>query len=130
MIKYLTDKTVDYNRLIALFNQVGWNDKTEEIGRLQAMVENSQIVVTAWDKEIMIGFARCTTDYVFNGQVNNVVVDVGYRGRGIGKALINNILDENKQVTFILRADIENEGFYKKIGFDDSPLSLVYKRKK
>jgi GNAT superfamily N-acetyltransferase len=130
MIKYLTDKTVDYNRLIALFNQEGWNDKTEEISRVQAMVENSQIVVTAWDEEIMVGFARCTTDYVFNGQVNNVVVDAGYRRKGIGRALINNILDSNKQVTFILRGDIENERFYRKLGFEDSPLSLLYKRKK
>ena len=130
MIKYLTDKTVDYNRLIALFNQVGWNDKTEDMSRLEAMVENSQIVVTAWDEKIMVGFARCTTDYVFNGQVNNVVVDVNYRGKGIGKALVNSILESNKQVTFILRGDIENEGFYKELGFEDSPLSLVYKRKK
>ncbi len=94
------------------------------------MVENSQIVVTDWDEKIMVGFARCTTDYVFNGQVNNVVVDVNYRGRGIGKALVNSILESNKQVTFILRGDIENEGFYKALGFEDSPLSLVYKRKK
>ncbi|WP_315120760.1 hypothetical protein [uncultured Clostridium sp.] len=47
MIKYFTDKTVDYNLLINLFNQAGWNDKTEEIGRLKVIVENSQIVVTA-----------------------------------------------------------------------------------
>lgn len=130
MIKYLTDKTVDYNRLVALFNQVGWNDKTEDMSRLQAMVENSQIVVTAWDEKIMVGFARCTTDYVFNGQVNNVVVDVNYRSKGIGKALVNSILESNKQVAFILRGDIENEGFYKELGFEDSPLSLVYKRRK
>lgn len=130
MIKYSISKKVDYNRLISLFNQVGWNDKTQDINRLQSMVENSQIVVIAWDAEIMIGFARCTTDYVFNGQINNVVVDENYRGKGIGKALINNILDINKEVTFVLRGDIENEGFYKTLGFENCELSLVYKRKK
>ncbi|MEG1798229.1 MAG: GNAT family N-acetyltransferase, partial [Clostridium sp.] len=90
---------------------------------------NSQIVITAWDDELMVGFARCTTDYVFNGQINNVVVDALYRGKGVGKALINNILDSNQQVTYILRGHIENEGFYKELGFEDSPLTLVYKRK-
>lgn len=130
MIKYSIGKEVDYNRLIVLFNQVGWNDKTQDINRLHSMVENSQIVVTAWDDEIMIGFARCTTDYVFNGQLNNVVVDESYRGKGVGKALINNILDLNKEVTFVLRGDIENEGFYKNLGFENCELSLVYKRKK
>jgi len=128
MIKYFTDKSVDYNRLVALFNEVGWNDKTEDISRLYAMVENSQIVVTAWDEEKMIGFARCTTDYVFNGQINNVVVDSSYRRKGIGKVLINKILDSSKQVTYMLRGSIRNEEFYRSLGFEDGPISLVYKR--
>jgi ribosomal protein S18 acetylase RimI-like enzyme len=123
------EKKVDYNKLIVLFNQVGWNDKTEDTNRLRMMVENSQIVVTAWDAEEMVGFARGTTDYVFNGQINNVVVDTNYRGKGIGKELINMILGTSRQVTYILRGDIENERFYKEIGFVDAPLSLVYKRR-
>ena len=129
MILYHTDKKVDYDKLKELFNQVGWNDKTDNINRLKDMVENSQIVVTAWDQEIMIGFARCTTDYVFNGQINNVVIDSKYRRKGIGKVLINMILDSNKQVTYILRGDMESEEFYRDLGFKDGPISLVYKRK-
>ncbi len=129
MIKYNTDKKVDYDRIIDLFNQVGWNDKTEDINRLKAMVQNSQIVVTAWDRERMVGFARCTTDYVFNGQINNVVVDLEYRRKGIGKALINKILDSSKQVTYMLRGSIENEKFYRSLGFEDGPISLIYRRK-
>lgn len=130
MISYNTEKKVDYDRLITLFNQVGWNDKTKDIDRLKAMVENSQIVITAWDEEIMIGFARCTTDYVFNGQINNVVVDLKYRRKGIGKVLINKILNSSRQVTYILRGSITNEEFYRSLGFADGPISLVYKRRK
>jgi len=129
MIMYYTDKKVDYEKLQTLFNQVGWNDKTNDINRLRAMVKNSQIVVTAWDEEIMIGFARCTTDYVFNGQINNVVIDLKYRRKGIGKALINKILDSSKQVTYMLRGSIRNQEFYRSLGFEDGPISLVYKRK-
>lgn len=129
MIRYCTDKKVDFEKLIELFNQVGWDDKTRDIKRLKAMVDNSQIVVTAWKDEEMIGFARCVTDFVFNGQINNVVVDARYRGKGIGKELIKKILDSSKQVTYILRGDPENEGFYRKIGFEEVQLSFVYKRK-
>lgn len=77
----------------------------------------------------MVGFTRCTTDYVFNGQINNVVVDSKYRGRGIGKALINKILDSSKKVTYMLRGSIRNEEFYRSLGFEDGPISLVYTRK-
>ena len=129
MIMYRTDRKLDYNKLKALFDEVGWSDKTDDINRLKAMVDNSQIIVTAWDEDIMIGFARCITDYVFNGQINNVVVDSNYRRKGIGKVLIKTILDSSKEVTYILRGDIENENFYRSIGFEDSPISLVYKRR-
>jgi ribosomal protein S18 acetylase RimI-like enzyme len=129
MIMYNTDKKVDYDRLKTLFNEVGWNDKTDDINRLKTMVENSQIVVTAWDEDTMVGFARCTTDYVFNGQINNVVVDSKYRKKGIGKVLIDTILDSSKQVTYMLRGSIRNENFYRSLGFEDGPISLIYRRK-
>lgn len=129
MIEYCTDKKVDYERLVVLFNQAGWDDKAQDMKRLKNMVENSQIVVTAWDGDSMVGFARCTTDYVFNGQINNVVVDYRYRGTGVGKTLIEKILESSSQVTYLLRGNIENEGFYKSMGFEDAPLSLVYKRR-
>ncbi|MBU3143787.1 GNAT family N-acetyltransferase [Clostridium sp. CF012] len=129
MIMYHTDKKVDYEKLKILFDEVGWNDKTEDINRLKTMVKNSQIVVTAWDEEIMVGFARCTTDYVFNGQINNVVVDSKYRRKGIGKVLVNKIVDSSKQVTYMLRGSSSNEEFYRILGFENGPISLIYKRK-
>lgn len=128
MIRYNLEKRVDYESLIKLFNQAGWSDKTLDLERLKSMVENSQIVVTAWDGEKMIGFARCITDYVFNGQINNVIVDQQYRGRGIGKELISQIINTSKKVTYILRGDPENIGFYKQIGFEEANLSLVFYR--
>jgi len=129
MIKFSKDKKkIDFDRLVYLFNEAGWEDKTSDLDRLKAMVENSQLIVTAWKDELMIGFARCTTDFVFNGQINNVVVDSVYRGQGIGKGLIQRIIENNK-VTYVLRGDPENIDFYRSIGFEDAELTLVYKRK-
>jgi len=118
----------DIDQLIRLFRQVGWLDKTDD-ARVMSMIENSTIIVTAWDKEIMVGFARCMTDYAFNGQINNVVVDEKYRGRGIGRRLIGEILSSSEQVTYVLRADPDNIGFYKKLGFEYSEFTVVYRRR-
>ena len=130
MIKYCVAKEVDYKRLVELFKQVGWTDKTKDINRLKSMVKNSQIVVTAWQDSYMVGFARCTTDYVFNGQINNVVVDSAFRNRGIGKGLVSRILESNREVTYILRGDLENESFYKSLGFVEAECTLIYKRQR
>jgi ribosomal protein S18 acetylase RimI-like enzyme len=128
-IEISTDRHPDIPQLIHLFQQAGWFDKTEE-ARVQTMVENSTIVVTAWDGSRMVGFARCMTDYAFNGQINNVVVDDDYRGRGIGRRLTERILNSSDRVTYILRADPENIGFFNRLGFEDSSLSVVYRRKR
>ncbi|MFH1312420.1 MAG: GNAT family N-acetyltransferase [Candidatus Eisenbacteria bacterium] len=128
-IEISTDEFPDISQLVSLFRQAGWADKTDQ-ARVQAMIENSNIVVTAWDRKRMIGFARCMTDHAFNGQINNVVVDEEYRGRGIGRRLIKAILSSSDKVTYVLRADPDNIGFFRRLGFEISDLTVVYRREK
>lgn len=128
MIEYRLGSNVDYERLISLFAEVGWADKVADRLRLKAMVENSQLVASAWDDGLMVGFARCTTDHEFNGQINNVVVDQSYRRRGIGKELIRRLIGNGK-VTYVLRADPSSLAFYRELGFCSAETALVYKRR-
>ena len=124
-----TDKFPDIDQLISLFRQAGWDDKTDQ-ARVKLMLENSTVVVTAWDKKRLVGFARCMTDQTFNGQINNIVVDEEYRGRGIGRRLIETILGSSDRVSYILRADPDNMGFFRKLGFEISDSAVFYRRKK
>jgi hypothetical protein len=39
------------------------------------------------------------------------------------------ILQEDPRVTYVLRADPENEEFYRQLGFDRAERALVYKRR-
>jgi ribosomal protein S18 acetylase RimI-like enzyme len=127
-IEISINRSPDLEKLIHLFQQAGWHDKINK-ARIKSMIEHSNIIVTAWDNKEMVGFARCTTDYTFNGQINNVVVDENYRNQGIGKKLINRILESSDKVTYILRADPGSIDFYKKLGFIESDLAIIYKRK-
>ncbi len=91
-IKISVSPDIDLSQIKKLFLSAGWDDKVEDEDRLKLMIENSNIIVTAWDNEKIVGFARCTTDYVFNGQIINLVVGPEYRGCGIGKRLIHSTL--------------------------------------
>ncbi|NLB78831.1 MAG: GNAT family N-acetyltransferase [Clostridiaceae bacterium] len=98
MIKYREGYEIDYIRLIELFEESNQQDISAEYMRLVSMVESSALVVTAWDFDYMIGFARLTCDEAIIGNVNNVMVDNEYRNMGIEEELINFIISSNPQV--------------------------------
>jgi ribosomal protein S18 acetylase RimI-like enzyme len=112
-----------------MFSQAGWHEKAEDLDRLKQTAANSDIVVTAWDNDLMVGFARCTTDHVFNAQINNVVVDSRYRKRGIGTKMVTAIITSNPKVTYLLRTEAHNQSFYRSMGFEPAEFAFVNKRK-
>jgi ribosomal protein S18 acetylase RimI-like enzyme len=127
-VKIAVDRAPDMDKLLLLFCEAGWHDKTDR-QRLEAMVVHSTLIATAWDGEEMVGFARCITDSAFNGQINNVVVSEQYRGQGIGRRLVETMLENDKGITYLLRADPDNADFYTKLGFESADLAFVFKRK-
>lgn len=129
-IQISKSKDIDISQLKALFLQAGWTDKVTDDDRLLTMIRNSTLVVSAWDEGKLVGFVRCLTDFVFNGQINNLVVDRDYRANGLGRKLIEIVLSSSDQVTSILRSDPKNQPFYKHLGFVPAESALVFKRKK
>jgi GNAT superfamily N-acetyltransferase len=128
-IEISTVRVPDTDGLAALFRQAGWHEKADP-ARLDAMVRGSTLVATAWADGHMVGFARCLTDRAFNAQINNVVVEEQHRGQGIGRRLVEALLADSDGVTYILRADPENVGFYQKLGFVPAKNALLYPRKR
>ena len=63
------------------------DDVQTEFKHLSGMVESSKLVVTAWDYDYMVGFARLSYDEAVNGKINNVMVDSEYKDKGIEEEL-------------------------------------------
>jgi ribosomal protein S18 acetylase RimI-like enzyme len=129
-IKISRSKNIDIPQLKGLFLQAGWSDKVGDDDRLFAMLQHSTIVLLAWDEDRLVGFVRCLTDFAFNGQINNLIVDKDYRGNGLGRKLIETILFSSDQVTYILRSDPQNGPFYRHLGFEPADSACIIKRKK
>eukprot|EP00976_Prorocentrum_cordatum_P103205 1193364-Prorocentrum_minimum.AAC.7 len=53
-------------------------------------------------KRELIGLARATSDHAFNATIWDVLVDPGYQGQGLGKALL--ISDEVGSITWVVDA--------------------------
>jgi ribosomal protein S18 acetylase RimI-like enzyme len=128
MIDYRLGSDIDMIRLIEMFAEAGWEDKTKDFNRLVSMVESSDLVVTAWDFDYMVGFAQMTCDGAFNGHIYNVVVDSEYCGKGIEGELIKRILNHNSEITYFIKPDNKYVEYYESLGFEPANC-LIFRSK-
>jgi ribosomal protein S18 acetylase RimI-like enzyme len=96
----------------------GWQHRIPSVDYLQALVAASQRVIVAVDGTQVIGFARAITDGLSNGYLSMVVVEASCRGQGIGTQLVERIVGDEPQETWVLRAGRDGaQEFFSRMGF-------------
>ncbi len=113
---------VNLAQLRSLFNRVAFwaSDRTAE--DMQTAIHNSNPVVTAWDGDALIGFARATSDGVYRATIWDVVVNPDYQGEGIGRKLVQTILAHPhvNRVERVYLMTTNQQKFYERIGFEEN----------
>ena len=111
--------------------QHGWGHRTGSAEHFALLIENSQRTAVAVQGERIIGFARGITDGLSNGYLSMVVVDDQHRRAGIGRALVEHIMGDNPDITWVLRAGREGaEAFFVSLGFETSVIAMERPRLK
>lgn len=122
---YITDdkrKIINHiTEVEKLLKQAYWASKRDS-KTIQKSIENS-ICYGVFDAEqdILIGFARTVTDFATMYYLTDVIIASTYRGQGIGKCLLEQIVNDvrfNGMYSVLLTKDAES--FYKKYGFIDA----------
>lgn len=128
-IKYTYIKEIDKDSLRELFISVEW-DSGKYPEELQKAISNSHRVVSAWDGKKLIGLTNSISDGTLNVYFPYLLVKPEYQKRGIGKKLVETILEEYKDYARkVLIAEGYAVDFYKKFGFKvdrrASPMFIV-----
>ena len=106
--------------ILYLYNDVGWSSYTKNIDSLIKSIKNSLKVISVWDKDLLVGLIRVVGDGHSIIYIQDILILQKYQNRGIGKRLIEIILDKYKNVMQkVLLTDKEEKNilFYKKVGF-------------
>ncbi|WP_395604781.1 GNAT family N-acetyltransferase [Pseudomonas sp. B21128] len=112
-------------------DQNGWEHRAGSSKYFAQLVRNSQRTAVALDGQQIIGFARGITDGLSNGYLSMVVVDGEHRRRGVGRALVEHIMGDNPDITWVLRAGREGaEAFFAGLGFETSMIAMERRRLK
>lgn len=88
-IEYKTDAHVTTDQFIALLRSSTLAERRpiEDRACMAGMLKNSNLIVSAWQGEKLIGIARCMTDFHYACYLSDLAVDKNYQGQGIGKQL-------------------------------------------
>ncbi|PTT30050.1 GNAT family N-acetyltransferase [Pseudomonas sp. HMWF021] len=112
-------------------DQNGWGHRTGSSEYFAQLIENSQRTAVALNGEQIVGFARSITDGLSNGYLSMVVVDGQHRRAGVGRALVEHVMGDNPEITWVLRAGREGaEAFFASLGFETSVIAMERPRLK
>ncbi|WP_395023816.1 GNAT family N-acetyltransferase [Comamonas odontotermitis] len=108
----------DLEGIFELLTAHGWAHRIPSNLFLERLITASQRVAVATSQGQTIGFARAITDGLSNGYLSMVVVAPEWRGQGIGKRLVEEIVKDDDSITWVLRASRgQAPEFFAKLGF-------------
>lgn len=129
-IQYKINAKVKSGPVIELFKNSGIKRPVDDPDRIQLMIDNSNLIITAWDGIELIGIARSVTDYNYCCYLSDLAVKKEYQKSGIGKTLIE--LTQNTigdQTMLLLLSAAPAMEYYPKNGFEKVENGFIIKRK-
>ncbi|HEY9782902.1 MAG TPA: GNAT family N-acetyltransferase [Leptolyngbyaceae cyanobacterium] len=111
---------LDLDQLQELFQLGAFWAKDRSIEDFSIAIANSEPVISVWDGERLIGFARATSDGIYRATIWDVVVHPDYRGAGLGRKLVETVLSHPRmnRVERVYLMTTHQQSFYERIGFE------------
>src|SRR5215467_5330593 len=90
MITYRLGNDLDLDEVIELYraSTLGERRPVDDRACMQTMLANANLVVTAWDGNLMVGISRALTDFAYVTYLSDLAVRQSHQRQGIGRELI------------------------------------------
>ncbi|KJG12291.1 GCN5 family acetyltransferase [Photobacterium iliopiscarium] len=127
-IEYKVNHPITVNQYITLVNKSALSEHrpTDNEATVKGMLENSNLIVTAWVDDQLVGIARSMTDFHYCCYLSDLAVDESVQSMGIDKYLIlvtaESMVDGCK---IVLLSDQKEGGYYSKMGFKEQNRAWV-----
>lgn len=123
VITYRTGNDLDLNAVIELYraSTLGERRPVDDRERMAAMLRHANLVVTAWEGDLLVGLARSVSDFAFCTYLSDLAVRTSHQRQGIGRELIRLTREAAGRATTILLAAPKAVEYYPKLGFQPHP---------
>ena len=121
-------------KLQSLLDQNALWAKGRRIDQLKKMLAHSNVIISIWSKDELIGFGRATTDQVYRAVLWDIVVSQEVQGIGLGKVILEALLNDKKikSTEKVYLMTTNRKDFYTQLGFEvetKQNLMLIQKNK-
>jgi ribosomal protein S18 acetylase RimI-like enzyme len=118
----ITKEGIHWQEVADVLRRSGLSDRSAK--DQETIFTNSYAVVFVYDKERIVGVGRALSDGVCQAAIYNIALDEEYQGYGIGRKLIELLLDQVKGQNVILYTHPRTVALYEKIGFRRNKTAL------
>lgn len=130
-IIYKYDLIPTADQVCELYDKAGLPRPTDDKERIAKMYEHSNLIVTAWDGDKLVGVSRCITDWVWSTYLADLAVDPGIHKSGIGRRLIELTKEKLGEQSMILLLSVPTAmEYYPKVGFTKEDRGFIMFREK
>ena len=120
MIKYQQEARVTITEFIEILKSstLGERRPVDDPGRIEKMIANANLIITARDSGKLIGIARSISDFTYCTYLSDLAVDIEYQKQGIGKELIKLTKKLTSSAKLILLSAPAAVDYYPHIGMN------------
>ena len=84
------------NKLQRLLDRNAFWAKSRTINDLKISLANSDVIVSLWVGDEIVGFGRALTDGIYRGVLWDIVIDQNHQGKGFGTLILKKLLSSKK----------------------------------
>jgi GNAT superfamily N-acetyltransferase len=106
---------INWDNVVEILKEVGMSYHSSDVH--QRAFERSFSVIFVFDDEKLIAFGRAISDGEYQAALYDIAVLPSYQGRGIGKLVVQQLIEKTPHCNFILYASPGKEAFYEKENF-------------
>lgn len=128
-ILYRTNQPLLTADVISVYQSAGLNRPVGDTERINQMYQHSNLVISAWHQNELVGVARSLTDFCYCCYLSDLAVKEAYQKHGIGKRLIELTREAiGEQSMLLLLSAPGAMEYYPKVGFDKVENGFMIKR--
>lgn len=129
-ITYKINTQITAEQVSELFTKSGINRPADDLPRVRKMLDNSNLIITAWSEDKIVGIARSLTDFCYCCYLSDLAVDIEFQKNGIGKELINRTREAitDQSMLLLLSAPLAMD-YYPKVDFERTDKAFIINRK-